>query len=965
MRKPRTTTKARLLWDREYLYFLAEMQDTDLYADIKEHNGPIWTDDVFELFFRPDDQKPGYYEFEMNPANATMELFLPRRDTGGYPRYKNTTHIKMETAVTLRGTLNHWQDTDEGWTVEGKIPWRDLAMTGGRPNVGESWRFALCRGDTSVDHEGPELTTCAPLTQLNFHRYEDYATIKFLGPETAPTSAPAAAGAFDTLHRVEWTGSHVVGSPDPPLPFTVKKAWPNFVVKQPLYLLEEPGTDNLLLLQHLGIWNGPSRVLRLKNSQDVDHADVLIEQDRLTLGMTLHPDFIHNGYLYLHSNGPITATNKQDRISRFTIDRKTGLIDPKSEFIFLEWDSNGHNGGDLAFGPDGYLYSATGDGSSDSDANLRGQDVSHLNSVMLRLDVDHPSKDLPYSIPPDNPFVNTPGYRPEIWAYGFRNPWRIAFDRHTGDLWVGQNGQDTWEQVYLVHKGENYGWSVYEGSHPFNLQRKRGPQPITPPTVEHSHAEMRSLTGGVVYYGSKFPELKGCFIYGDWSTGRIWAVRDDGKKVTFHKELARTTLQISGFREMHNGDLVVIDQGGGLYTLEHAPTDHPTAPFPTKLSETGLFASTSDDQTAPGVIPYSVNSPLWSDGASKERFIAIPGDGTAEMTTGRGWNFPEGTVLVKTFSLDVPADGKIAHRRVETRLMTKQLGQWIGYTYAWNDQQTDATLIGAAGEDRDYSVASPDAPDATRKQTWHYPSRTECMVCHTRASNFVLGVTSMQLNKIHDYGAGHKENELLVLERLGVLRLDYISFVRERIRGELLAQGKTDKEADELTWQAVAMRMQHEPKPTSSTLLPFAPDHMARLPNPYDPHDGTIAARARSYLQSNCAICHVIAGGGNALLDLDYLTPLGHTVAYDTVPQHETFGIAGARLIAPGHPDQSVLYHRITMRGPGQMPPLASTLVDPRAKELLSEWITELGTAETQPTTRPAAAGISKEAVSP
>src|SRR5207248_10439743 len=121
----------------------------------------------------------------------------------------------------------------------------------------------------------------------------------------------------------------------------------------------------------------------------------------------------------------------------------------------------------FAFGPDGYLYHCAGDGTSDSDTNLRGQDITHLTSAMIRIDVDHPADGKNYSVPKDNPFINTPGARPEIWAYGFRNPWRIAFDRKTGDLWVGQNGQDLWEQVYFVRRGEHYGWSVYEGSHAF------------------------------------------------------------------------------------------------------------------------------------------------------------------------------------------------------------------------------------------------------------------------------------------------------------------------------------------------------------------------------------------------------------------------------------------------------------------------------------------------------------------
>ena len=534
--KPQTATKARLLWDREYLYYFAEMEDADLYADIKEHNGAIWTNDVFELFFKPAEDKPGYYEFEVSPANTRMELFLPARDAGGWLKFKDQTSIDMKTAVVLHGTLNQRQDKDQGWDVEGRIRWRDFAMTGGRPEIGEQWKFALCRVDYVSGSEKPELSSIAPLTRPDYHHYEDYATVRFVGPD-----GKSGSKAFGIEHRVPWTRSRVVGFPDPPLPYRVAKAFPKLKVFQPVYLAEEPGTDNLLAVQHLGSWAGPGKVIRFRNDADIDSAETLLENDRLIYGLTFHPRFRENGYVYLISNGPVDAENKQNRISRFTIDRQPPYrLDPKSEMVILEWDSNGHNGGDLAFGPDGYLYHAAGDGTSDSDVNLRGQEMSHLTCKMLRIDVDHPSDGKNYFVPPDNPFVGQPGIAPETWAYGFRNPWRITFDARTGDLWVGQNGQDLWEQAYVVHKGENYGWSVNEGSHPFQPTRQRGPTPIVMPTIEHPHSEMRSLTGGVVYYGDKFPELNGVYVYGDFGTGRIFGARYERGKVTWHKELART-----------------------------------------------------------------------------------------------------------------------------------------------------------------------------------------------------------------------------------------------------------------------------------------------------------------------------------------------------------------------------------------------------------------------------------------
>ena len=163
---------------------------------------------------------------------------------------------------------------------------------------------------------------------------------------------------------------------------------------------------------------------------------------------------------------------------RYTVDRKPPhRIDPASKHVIIEWASNGHNGGDLAFGNDGYLYVTSGDGSSGSDAHLTGQTLDDLLAGMLRIDVDHPDAGRNYGVPKDNPFVDRPGARPEIWAYGLRNPWRLSFDRKSGQLWVGKNGQDLWEQVYLIKKGGNYGWSVSEGSHVFHGRPQGGPRP--------------------------------------------------------------------------------------------------------------------------------------------------------------------------------------------------------------------------------------------------------------------------------------------------------------------------------------------------------------------------------------------------------------------------------------------------------------------------------------------------------
>ncbi|HEV3263649.1 MAG TPA: carbohydrate-binding family 9-like protein [Gemmataceae bacterium] len=179
--KAKSATRARLLWDDRYLYFLAEMEDTDLYADVKTRNGMTWSNDVFELFFKPSEDSLKYYEFQVNAANTTLELFFPSRGSGGYQRFAPLTRLGMESAVKLDGTLNHWEDTDTGWTVEGRIPWTAFKAAGGRPKGGAKWRFALCRYDYSATLEQPDLSCTAPLSLPDFHHYEDYGELTFVG----------------------------------------------------------------------------------------------------------------------------------------------------------------------------------------------------------------------------------------------------------------------------------------------------------------------------------------------------------------------------------------------------------------------------------------------------------------------------------------------------------------------------------------------------------------------------------------------------------------------------------------------------------------------------------------------------------------------------------------------------------------------------------------------------------------
>jgi len=711
-------------------------------------------------------------------------------------------------------------------------------------------------------------------------------------------ASPAAEKPFGLERRIAWNDSRVVGSPEPPPPYKVARAFPKLKIKQPLSMTPEPGTGRLFILHHDNSWAGPGRLVTVDDNQDASQVESLLKIDGLAYGVAFHPDYERNGYLYIGLSGPLGG-RKATQVVRYTVDRRPPHgIDTKSKLVVIEWASDGHDGGDVAFGNDGFLYVSSGDGSGGSDANMTGQTINDLLAAVLRIDVDHPDAGQNYGVPKDNPFVDRKGARPELWAYGLRNPWRLSYDRASGQLWVGQNGQDLWEQVYLITKGANYGWSITEGSHIFEAKRQAGPDPISPPTAEHPHSEARSLTGGRVYRGTRLPDLVGAYVYGDWSTGRVWGIKHDGTKMVWHKELVDTPFNITGFGTDHAGELYVIDHSAGaFYRLEPlTEADRPAGPFPTKLSQTGLFASVADHTPHPAALVYDVRAPQWADGATIERFAALPGVERIvqkpQLNAGGAWTLPDGSVMVQTLSLDRFDDSpKPALKRIETRLLVRQQGEWTGYSYRWNAAQTDAELVKANGSAETFDVPDAVTPGGRREQVWRFAGRTECLVCHSRATGFIAGFTPLQLDRDRDYGR-NVDNQLRAFEHIG------------------LFEGA----------------------------LPARRDDRPRLVNPYDTKD-SLEARVRAYLQVNCATCHVGEGGGNSTMELGFNTPLSEMHLINDVPSHDRFDIKDARRVAAGSPERSVLYQRISIRGTGQMPPLGSAEVDRDAVQLIGDWI--------------------------
>ena len=287
------------------------------------------------------------------------------------------------------------------------------------------------------------------------------------------------------------------------------------------------------------------------------------------LGLAFDPDYKSNGYFYVYYSA---ASPRRSVLSRFSVSQSDPkLADPNSEFIIMEIAEpfGNHNGGQLEFGPDGYLYIGVGDGGppSGGDPLGNGQNTSTLLGSILRIDVSGVSGQMNYRIPIDNPFVGVADGRDEIWAYGLRNPWRFSFDKATGLLWTGDVGQSDWEEIDVVTKGLNYGWNIMEGFHCFSPSVGCDVTGLELPAVEYNHSDGCSVTGGYVYRGPEIPMLFGAYVYGDFCSGKIWALRYDGNSVTEQKLLVDSTLSITSFGQDLDKNLYVLSRNDGIYYL--------------------------------------------------------------------------------------------------------------------------------------------------------------------------------------------------------------------------------------------------------------------------------------------------------------------------------------------------------------------------------------------------------------
>lgn len=283
--------------------------------------------------------------------------------------------------------------------------------------------------------------------------------------------------------------------------------------------------------------------------------------------LAFHPNYEENGYFY------VNYTKEENTvISRFSVDPNTLTEgDTASEEILMEFTQPypNHNGGHLAFGPEGYLYIATGDGGSSDDPQGNAQDLTKIYDKLLRIDVNSANRDKKYTIPEDNPYAgNTTDYAEEIYAYGLRNPWKFSFDEERELLWAADVGQNAMEEINLIEKGQNYGRNIKEGTLPYEESNTDNAENLIEPILEYDHTLGQSITGGYTYYGQENPSLNGIYIYGDFISGKIWGLwLGEGEQVD-NKELMDTDLMISSFGVDEKGELMIVDFNGKLYKLE-------------------------------------------------------------------------------------------------------------------------------------------------------------------------------------------------------------------------------------------------------------------------------------------------------------------------------------------------------------------------------------------------------------
>ncbi|MER2492445.1 starch-binding protein [Catenovulum sediminis] len=627
------------------------------------------------------------------------------------------------------------------------------------------------------------------------------------------------------------------------------------------------------------------------------------------LSVAFHPNFANNGFAYIYYIEGDNDNESDNGVFGDAVLERITLNDTffptaannRIEILRIPQPGPDHKGGMMDFHPSsGEFYLSIGDGAygdtalvptqPDPRTNNSSQETDNLRGSFIRLQMrDTPNaQGLYYDIPNDNPFVNNPNVRDEIWSYGHRNPWRWAFDTVLPyTLWETEIGQAGFEEVNIINAGNNYGWPICEG---LNHRGNNGGDPnntrscdndLTAPIGGYSHdTGSVSIIGGFVYRGTQLPALSGRFIYGDYVSKKIWSAAEGNTDVLVSDAFPSN---ISSFGTDVAGEEVFISshgaEYGGLSTIYRmVDSDVQAAVVPAKLSETGLFADLVNRIPAHGVIEYDVNSDGWFDGLQSRHFIAIPNDSTIAFSADNLWDLPVGSVLVKHLELPITVSETSAF---ETSVLFKQnSGNWAAANYHWNNEGTDANLVEqafTANVDQFYQGATLNHDRRVR-------SGAECTSCHLgTGSKEPLAVNSEQLNKSYNY-QGFNENQLDAFNQIGLF----------------------------------------------DSNIGFAANYPT-LPDPSD-NSASIDSRARAYLETNCSHCH-----DGSLMDLNYAT---------AVTDMDIMNVKRGSVyrMLPFDHTASLLY--TYQNDDANRMPKGSELSNPLAEEIMRLWIDAQGVSQ-------------------
>ena len=525
--------------------------------------------------------------------------------------------------------------------------------------------------------------------------------------------------------------------------------FPNIRIAGAVALIQAPDDNSYWY----ALYREDKKLLRFANTKDASKLEEVIDLKSirgLPMGMAFHPDFKNNGKLYIHTTSALAA-DEAGVVREFYLD-SSGKADPTNSIEILRFNSpvdapekRDHPGGTMNFGPDGYLYIAFGDGTKPGHFNEVSQQLDSFSGKLIRIDVDSAR---PYAIPSDNPFPDAP--RPEIYALGLRHPWKWSFDRLSGEIWLGDVGFNSREEINRIESGANYGWPVREGMIACpncQIDGTYDPASFENPILDYDHRIGRSVTGGYVYRGQALSQLYGSYIYGDFIEGKVWALspKDNGWN---NQLLDQKAIGLASFAEQVDGELFTWDYfSGQIFQL--SPAQKTNKLMPERLSETGCIDLSQPLMLPAGAYPYEVQRAFWSDRADKYRWFFLPETKIGLPTNMHmGLDFPPGSVLVKHFILD--------NKSIETRLLVRSLdNSWVGHSYEWNEEQSEAYLLADA---KDRQLA---------EQIWHYPSASECLQCHTPNAGYALGANISNLNLIASLN-GKQQSQLLELKKLNI-----------------------------------------------------------------------------------------------------------------------------------------------------------------------------------------------------